>query len=86
MKEGSSYIKLNVAAMTFFMDDGTIDMGELEGLLALALQDGVIDDDEKRVLGRIFGQVEPCDLSAEVLARIMEIKKKHGIQSIESKP
>jgi len=86
MNEGSGYIKLNVAAMGVFMDDGTLDKAELDRLIRIAMQDGTIDPDEKRVLGRIFGQIQPADVSAEVLGRIIEIKRRHGIDNISSEP
>ncbi len=77
--ESSSYLELAYSSIKIFADDGTIDMGELNFLLGLALRDGEIDDDEKRVLGNIFGQAEKTKLSLAVRARIQEARRKHSI-------
>ncbi|MEM9552737.1 MAG: hypothetical protein AAGC60_00640 [Acidobacteriota bacterium] len=76
---GSSYIELAYSSIRIFADDGTVDMAELNFLLGLALKDGRIDDDERRVLGKIFDQAAKTDLSMAVRARIREVRKKHSI-------
>ncbi len=76
---GSSYIELAYSSIRIFADDGTVDMGELSFLLGLALKDGQIDDDERRVLGNIFKQAEETKLSMAVRARIAEARRKHSI-------
>ncbi len=43
----------------------------------MALRDGEIDDDEKRVLGNIFGRVEEHEVTPQVWARMNEVKKKY---------
>ncbi len=79
MKEGSSYIELAYSSIPVFADDGTIDMEELSFLLGVALKDGEIDDDEKRVLNNIFSQVSRADVSARVWERISAILQKYSI-------
>lgn len=75
----SSYLELAYSSIKIFADDGTVDMGELNFLLGLALRDGQIDDDERRVLGRIFEHAEKTDLSTAVRARIREVRRQHSI-------
>ena len=67
------------SSIRVFADDGTLDMGELNFLLGIALKDGQIDADEKRVLRNIFAQVNENDVSARVWARMQEIKKKYDL-------
>ena len=77
--EESSYLQLAYSSIQIFANDGTVDMGELNFLLGLALADGKIDDDERRVLGSIFDNAEKTDLSLAVRARIREVRRKHAI-------
>jgi hypothetical protein len=79
MKKGLSWIEIAYSSIHVFADDGTIDMEELNFLLGLAIKDGKIDADEKRVLRNVFDEVKEHDLSPKVRARIDEIKKKHEL-------
>jgi hypothetical protein len=77
--EDSRYLELAYSSIRIFANDGTVDMEELSFLLGLALKDGHIDDDERRVLGRIFQHAEETNLSLAVRARIREARRKHSI-------
>lgn len=79
MEKQSSYIELAYSSIPVFTDDGTLDMEELQFLLGLALKDGQIDDDEKRVLRNIFKQVTEHEVTPKVWSRINEIKKKYEL-------
>ena len=75
----SSYLELAYSSIKIFADDGTVDLSELSFLLGLALRDGQIDDDEKRVLRRIFDHAESTDLGVATRARIRQVRRQHGI-------
>lgn len=75
----SSHLEIAIASINCFTDDGTLDMGELNFLLGLALRDQIVDDEEKRVLGNIFNQVSRNDVSNVVWDRILAIKKEYDI-------
>jgi hypothetical protein len=79
MTQAAGYIELAYSSIRVFADDGTLDMGELNFLLGIALKDGQIDEDEKRVLRNIFDQVSEDEVSARVWARMEEIKKKYDL-------
>ena len=79
MENTSSSIELAYSSIPVFADDGTIDMEELNFLIGLALKDGKVDEEEKRVLGNIFAQVPQSELTPKVRERINEIKKRYGI-------
>lgn len=76
---GSSYLELAYSSIEIFSNDGTVDMAELNFLLGLALKDGKIDDDERRVLSRIFEHAEKTSLSRMVRSRIQQVRRKHSI-------
>ncbi len=80
MSSEHSHIKIAYSAIRVFADDGTLDLEELNFLMGLALQDGIIDDEEKRVLGNIFNQLSQADVSAKVWERMMQIRAKYGIR------
>ncbi|MEM7353640.1 MAG: hypothetical protein AAF657_22775 [Acidobacteriota bacterium] len=75
----SSHLELAYSSIKIFANDGTVDMGELNFLLGLALKDDQIDDNERRVLGDIFRHAEKTKLSLAVRARIREIRRKYSI-------
>ena len=78
--QDSSYLELAYSSIKIFANDGTVDLTELNFLLGLALRDGEIDDDEKRVLKRIFDHAENTDLSVATRARIRQVRAQHSIQ------
>ena len=79
-EQESAYLELAYSSIKIFANDGTVDLTELNFLLGLALRDGQIDDDEKRVLKRIFDNAEDTDLSVATRARIQQVRKQHGIR------
>lgn len=74
-----SHLQIASAAMGVFANDGTLDRRELEYLLSLALKDGQVDEDEKRVLAGILDRVPRREVSAELWQRIGDVRKQHGI-------
>lgn len=79
MGTGYSHMDIALASIKCFTDDGTLDLGEVNFLLGLALRDNVVDEDEKRVLSNIFSKIQKNDVEPHVWNRISEIKKKYEI-------
>lgn len=79
MGKGSGYIELAYSSIPVFANDGTIDMEELNFLMGIALRDDKIDEDEKRVLRNIFGQVKKDTVSPKVWERIQAVRDKYSI-------
>lgn len=75
----SSYLELAYSSIRIFANDGKLDLTELNFLLGLALKDGQVDDDEKRVLRRIFEQAEEAGVDPIVAGRIRAARRKHGL-------
>jgi len=74
-----SYLKIAIASIQCFTDDGTLDIQELNFLLGIALADQHIDDEEKRVLQNIFSQVSQTEVSEKVWERMQAIEHKYGL-------
>jgi hypothetical protein len=79
MSKLRSHHEIAIASIHVFSDDGRLDLDELEKLLALALRDEVVDEDEKRVLGNILARAERDGVAVEVKARIDEVRAKYAI-------
>ena len=75
----TSHLDIAVESISCFTDDGTLDSGEVRRLLGLALRDGVVDDEEKRVLKNIFSKVGQGEVTPETWAIIQEARATHGI-------
>lgn len=78
MSKLRSHHEIAIASIHVFSDDGRLDLAELEKLLALALRDDVIDQDEKRVLANILARAERDGVAAEVQVRIDEVRARYG--------
>jgi len=72
-----AHLQLALASVPVFTDDGRLDLAELESLLALALADHRLDEDEKRVLGNVLDRAEADGVGADVQARIEAIRREH---------
>jgi hypothetical protein len=62
-----------------FANDGLIDRDELQMLERLALQDGVVDDQEREVLARVFARVNPQTIDPGVRDEIQSFKAQFDI-------
>lgn len=74
-----SHIEIAIEATKVFLDDGQLDIAELNFLLGLALRDGGIDDDERRVLANIIRRAESSTLDPTTQAHIDRVKAEHGL-------
>lgn len=75
----SDYLELAYSSIRVFADDGSMDLEELNFLLGIALRDGEIDEDEKRVLRNIFKQAEAAGLTPRTRERIAEVRRLHSL-------
>jgi uncharacterized membrane protein YebE (DUF533 family) len=73
-KEAKTYIQMVLQSIDIFANDGKLDSAELQKLMDIALRDGQIDAEERRVLNKIFEQAEKSGVSAEVSALIEKIR------------
>mgnify|MGYP001612860730 CR=1 FL=1 len=75
-KESCDYLEIAFKSIQCFASDGKLLVDELEELVKIALRDGVVDDNEKRVLGEIISRLTPSELTADMEAKVQEIKEK----------
>ena len=77
MSENRDYLEMTFHSINCFADDGKLDVNELNQILAIALKDGVVDDNEKRVLSNIIGRLNEAELDGEMLSKVEEIKAEY---------
>lgn len=77
--KNKSHLEIAIASINCFTDDGTLDIGELNFLLGMAMRDGLMDTDEKRVLNNIFSKVTYNDVSKVVWDRMQAIKNEYDL-------
>ena len=65
--------------LVVFANDGTVSEEELKMLERIALEDKVVDEDEKRILRTIFSRAEKTALAPEVSEDIKKFRQKYNI-------
>ena len=78
-EENRDYLELAYRSIQCFSNDGQLLLPELNQLMDIALKDGVVDDNEKRVLRAILRRLVHAELTPEMLARVKELQTKHGL-------
>ncbi|MFU6377652.1 hypothetical protein ACM792_20925 [Metapseudomonas otitidis] len=78
MAESRDYLELSFRSIHCFANDGRLDVHELAALLAIAERDGVIDDNEKRVLKKILAHVRPEEVDPALREQMAEVARKIG--------
>ena len=68
-----------VCVLVVFGNDDTIEEKELEMLKKIAFEDGVIDEDERRVLRKIFSRVTKDQVADAVWSKIEQFRHENGI-------
>jgi hypothetical protein len=76
MSEPRDYLEMSFRSIQCFANDGRLDVHELGSLLAVAERDGVIDDNEIRVLKKIIAQIKPEELDQPMRDKLAEIAQK----------
>lgn len=69
---------LGYSFLVVFANDGIIDEAEFAMMKRLALEDSVVDDDEKNVLKHIFARADPASMSLTVRSEIRAFRDKYG--------
>ena len=73
------HLEIAYTSMSLFQNDGTLDEAEFNQLLDIALKDGHVNDDEKRVLRGILDRLKDDEVTASFAKRINEVKVKYGV-------
>jgi hypothetical protein len=78
-KESRDYLEMAYRSIECFANDGTLKVDELQQIVDIALRDGVVDDNEKRILRSIFQKLNPAELTADMHAAIAKVRATAGI-------
>lgn len=78
MSEPRDYLEMSFRSIQCFANDGRLDVQELSSLLQIAERDGVIDDNEIRVLKNIIARIKPEELDQAMRDKLAEVAKKVG--------
>jgi len=76
MTEARDYLEMSFQTIQCFSNDGRLDSHELGKILAIAEKDGVIDQNEIRVLRNIISRIKPYELDEALRKKMMEISEK----------
>jgi len=72
--ESRDYLEMTFRSIDVFADDGKLDANELGELISIAMRDGKIDDNERRVLGAILDRVRPEEIDEALRNKIVELQ------------
>jgi hypothetical protein len=78
MSESRDYLEMSFQSIQCFSNDGKLDAGELGKILAIAEKDGVIDQNEIRVLRNIISRIKPHEVDDAMRLKLAEISAKVG--------
>lgn len=79
MSESRDYLEIAFRSIECFSDDGKLRVDELQKLVDVALRDGVVDANEKRVLRNILRRLKTDELTPDMLAKIDAVRMAVGI-------
>ena len=79
MSESRDYLEMTFRSINCFANDGKLDAQELGAIFDIAKRDGVVDQNEIRVLRNIIGMVKPEELDVAMLDKMREIKTELGL-------
>jgi hypothetical protein len=68
--ESRDYLELGYASIQCFADDGRLDAVELRKLVDIAMRDGMIDQNEVRVLRNIVSRIRPDEVDETMRAEL----------------
>ena len=78
MSESRDYLEMSFRSIQCFANDGRLDVQELSSLLQIAERDGVIDENETRVLKNIIARIKPEELDPAMRDKLAEVAEKIG--------
>lgn len=78
MAESRDYLELSFRSIQCFSNDGKLDASELGKLIEIAEKDGIIDQNEIRVLQNIVKKVKPHEIDEAMKKKLAELSVKIG--------
>jgi len=74
------HLEIAYKSIELFANDGTLNEAEFNQLLDIALRDGEVNDEEKRVLSNILNRLKGYEIDESFAKRIAEAKAKYGLE------
>lgn len=79
MAESRDYLEMAFRSIQCFSDDGVLQVDELRKIVAIAQRDGVVDDNEKRILRSIITKLKPADLTDDMSKAVADLRTQHNL-------
>jgi hypothetical protein len=76
MSGSRDHLEMSFMSIQCFADDGKLDAEELGSIVRIAERDGVIDENEIRVLRNIISRIKPEEVDDTMRRRLQEIERK----------
>ena len=76
MSESKDYIEMAFRSIECFKKDGKLDAKELDSIIKIAERDGVIDQNEIRVLQKIISKIKPEEVDSAMRRKLADLAKK----------
>jgi len=76
MTDAKDHIQMALKSIESFANGGQLDAKELEEIIQIAERDGVIDQDEIRVLRNIISRIDPSEVDDAMRTKLADILKK----------
>ena len=76
--ESRDYLEMAFRSIQCFANDGKLLVHELQEIFDIAMRDGVVDQNEKRILQSIFDRLDASELTGEMVDKISQIKTAHN--------
>ncbi|WNO09142.1 hypothetical protein [Teredinibacter sp. KSP-S5-2] len=73
MSENRDYLEMSFHSINCFAD-GELCVDELNQIVDIALKDGVVDENEKRILRNIIGRLNEDELQGDLLDRVNQLR------------
>ncbi len=70
------HLEMALKAVEAFRENGTLDASELREIVRIAERDGVIDNNEIRVLRSIISRVDPSEVDDELASVMRSLSRK----------
>lgn len=76
--ESRDYLEMAFRSIQCFANDGRLLVHELQEIFDIAMRDGVVDQNEKRILQNIFARLDASELTGEMVEKISQIRTAHS--------
>lgn len=74
-QKNRDHLEIAFRSIECFGDDGKLSVDELQKLLDIALRDGHVSADEKRILGNIIKRLNASELTPEMQEKVSSLRR-----------